>query len=364
MYYVTNFVRSGELGNIFLQRVGHPVIRNKTRILQINLGKICNQVCRHCHVGAGPHRTEQLADSDVEACFHLMERLPDLQIVDLTGGAPELHPRFRDLVDGARRRGLQVIDRCNLTILEEEGQEDLALFLAEKCVHVIASLPCYEQKNVDRQRGSGVFEKSISALRQLNALGYGMSEGEGAAEGFSEKCSLEKSLEGPLRLDLVFNPQGANLPPSQKVLEASYRDLLKRDYDIIFDHLITITNMPIARFLDQLRAEGSEESYRQLLQSSYNPDTLNGLMCRDTLSIDHEGHLHDCDFNQMLDMRLKDPHSGDVLHVSSAEEKNLRGREVETGDHCFGCTAGVGSSCGGGLVSTPAAEESKSISSE
>ena len=329
----------------FRQKLGKPLTRVQTRVLQINLGKICNQACRHCHVGAGPSRTESLSEEGVKGCLSLMDRLPHLQVVDLTGGAPELHFAFHELVLQARARGLEVIDRCNLTILEEKGQESLAEFLAQQGVHVVASLPCYSRENVDRQRGDGVFEGSIRGLRRLNLLGYGAAEGR-------------IGHDSNLQLDLVFNPGGATLPTAAHVLEEDYRRVLKQDLGLVFDRLITITNMPISRFLGQLRKEGKEQEYRQLLEKAFNEATLPGLMCRDTLSVDYTGRLHDCDFNQMLSMGLTaDSVSGEIPDLWSVTEDQLVDREVATGQHCFGCTAGQGSSCGGSLVEAPAAEE-------
>jgi radical SAM/Cys-rich protein len=328
----------------FRQKLESPLIRSATRVLQINLGRLCNQSCRHCHVGAGPTRTEMMSDRGIAGCLSLMDRLPQLEVVDLTGGAPELHGGFRELVCQARQRNLDVIDRCNLTILEEQGQETLAPFLAEQQVHVIASLPCYSTENVDRQRGDGVFEQSLRGLKRLNSLGYGASEGQ---------CRKP----GSLRLDLVFNPGGATLPPPAAMLEADYRRTLRQQHGIVFDRLITITNMPISRFLGQLRAEGLEQEYQQLLVESFNEATLPGLMCRETLSVEYDGTLHDCDFNQMLSLGLKEETGeANIPDLWNVTEEQLRGREIVTGSHCFGCTAGQGSSCGGSLVEAPATE--------
>ena len=329
----------------FRQKLGRPLLRGRTRVLQINLGRVCNQSCGHCHVGAGPTRTERLSEEGVEGCLSLMDRLPHLQVVDLTGGAPELHSGFRDLVVQARARGLEVIDRCNLTILQEKGQESLAEFLAQQGVHVVASLPCYSRDNVDRQRGDGVFEGSIRGLKRLNRLGYGAAEGR-------------RDHDSNLQLDLVFNPGGATLPPPAHVLENDYRRVLKQDLGIVFDRLITITNMPISRFLGQLRKEGKEQKYRQLLEQAFNEATLPGLMCRETLSVEYNGRLHDCDFNQMLSMGMTaDSESGEVPDLWTVTEEQLVDREIATGEHCYGCTAGQGSSCGGSLVEATAAEK-------
>ncbi|MAJ28913.1 hypothetical protein CBD41_05850 [bacterium TMED181] len=328
----------------FRKKLADPLLRSATRVLQINLGRICNQSCQHCHVGASPRRTEQLSESGIEACVALMDRLPDLAVVDLTGGAPELHPSFRRLVLESKARGLEVIDRCNLTILEEPDQSSLADFLADNSVHVIASLPCYSSANVDRQRGAGVFDISLRGLKRLNRLGYGKREGKASAST-------------DLLLDLVFNPGGATLPPPAHELESEYRRVLKSDHDIYFDRLITITNMPIARFLGQLRAEGKEQEYQELLYQSFNRETLSGLMCRETLSVEYTGRLHDCDFNQMLEVGLAEESSGETVpDLWNVTEEQLLGREIATGGHCFGCTAGQGSSCGGSLTEAPTTE--------
>jgi radical SAM/Cys-rich protein len=305
-----------------------PLHRGRLDILQVNLGYLCNQSCSHCHVNAGPSRTEMM-DAATIALVTAVLRQRGITSLDLTGGAPELHPGFRALVRQARGMGVTVMDRCNLTILSEPGQEDLARFLASQGVKVVASLPCYSAGNVDRQRGDGVFDRSIAGLRQLNALGYG----------------VENSV---LELDLVFNPQGPSLPPPQATLEADYRRELAQHFGIRFNRLFTITNMPIQRFAAVLRQQGQLESYMALLHSRHNPANLAQVMCRSTLSVDWQGLLYDCDFNQMLGLaaggRSSRPHLRELL------ERDPSGEPIAVAAHCFGCTAGAGSSCGGALT--------------
>jgi radical SAM/Cys-rich protein len=305
-----------------------PLRRGPVRTLQVNLGRRCNQACHHCHVDAGPKRTEVMTPSTVAAVVAVLAANPAVEEVDLTGGAPELCPSFRDLVRAARALGRRVIDRCNLTILHEPGQEDLAEFLAANQVHVVASLPCYQPATVDRQRGHGVFDKSVAALRWLNREGYGRP-GTG------------------LTLDLVYNPGGPSLPPPQAALEAQYKVELARHLDIAFDHLLTITNVPIRRFADDLVRSGRLEAYLSLLVNHFNPATLDGLMCRSTLSVAWDGALYDCDFNQMLAMPLGGP-ARTLADLARLGE--LDGTAVAVGSHCFACTAGAGSSCGGALA--------------
>ena len=297
--------------------------------LQVNVGKRCNQACHHCHVDAGPARTEVMGDAVADRIIELLERNPAVALLDVTGGAPELAPCFRRLVSRARRLGRRVIDRCNLTILHEPGQEDLAPFLAAERVEIVASLPCYSSENVDAQRGQGVFEKSIRALRTLNALGYGRPE-------------------SPLRLDLVYNPVGAQLPPPQARLEADYRAQLGERFGIRFHRLLTITNMPISRFAAQLARTGEADRYMALLVNHFNAETVAGLMCRDLLSVGYDGRLYDCDFNQMLELQAGAPGARTLWDVDDLA--TLDGAPIATGAHCFGCTAGTGSSCGGALA--------------
>jgi radical SAM/Cys-rich protein len=310
-----------------------PIRRRRLETLQVNLGYKCNQSCLHCHVNAGPNRTEMMdAETAVLVLQVLRARRP--QTLDLTGGAPELSPHFRDLVTGARALGVRVIDRCNLTILSEPGQDDLAEFLAANDVEVTASLPCYSPANVDRQRGDGVFERSIAGLRQLNALGYGHDEGS----------------DGKRVLNLVYNPQGASLPPPQGALEADYKRELMAHFGIRFNRLLALTNMPIQRFGSTLVSKGTFQGYMQLLRSAHHDDNLDTVMCRSLISVGWLGDLYDCDFNQMLGLpaRLNGnarPHLRDLLHHDGDSEA------IRTADHCYGCTAGQGSSCGGALES-------------
>jgi radical SAM/Cys-rich protein len=297
--------------------------------LQVNVGKRCNQACHHCHVDAGPKRIEVMTDAVAERIVALLEGHPSIELLDVTGGAPELAPCFRMLVSRARRLGRRVVDRCNLTVLLEPGHEDLASFLAAHGVEIVASLPCYGPENVDAQRGQGVFERSIRVLRALNGLGYG-------APG---------SL---LRLDLVYNPVGAHLPPPQERLEADYRGELSDRFGITFHRLLTITNMPINRFAEQLARWGESERYMALLVNHFNPATVDGLMCRTLVSVGYDGRLYDCDFNQMLELPLGWHGARTVWDVDDLTA--LDGTAVATRPHCFGCTAGAGSSCGGALA--------------
>ncbi len=308
-----------------LQTTDFPALRRGRLVtLQVNLGYRCNQICLHCHVNAGPNRTETMDDANVERIPHVLAAR-GLTLLDLTGGAPELHPRFRWLVREARALGTRVVDRCNLTILSEPGQDDLADFLAAQGVEVVASLPCYLEENVDGQRGKGVFERSIAGLRQLNALGYGQ-----AGSGLS--------------LNLVYNPLGPSLPPAQTGLEAAYKQELHARYGIVFNRLYSLANMPILRFGSTLVSRGEFAGYMQLLKSSHNPDNLEQVMCRELVSVDWRGRLYDCDFNQMLGLSLPGPATLADLLVHE-----VRGQPIRIADHCYGCTAGQGSSCGGAL---------------
>lgn len=313
-----------------LEATDFPAIRRRgVDTLQVNLGYTCNQSCLHCHVNAGPNRTEQMDRANIEA---VLEYLAAAQVrtLDLTGGAPELNPLFRQLVERARALGVQVMDRCNLTILEEPGQEDLAQFLARHQVQVTASLPCYTEELVNRQRGNGVFESSIRGLRRLNTLGYG-HPGSG------------------LELNLVYNPQGPSLPPPQQSLEQDYQRVLGEQFGIVFTRLHTITNMPIARFGSTLISKGQFNAYMKLLRDSYREDNLVAVMCRSTLSVDWQGHVYDCDFNQMLGLPLRQ--AGRLrTHLSDLLGRSLEGTPIVVKQHCFGCTAGQGSSCGGALA--------------
>lgn len=311
-----------------LGRHGLDVARRRLTTVQVNLGKLCNLACVHCHVDAGPGKTaENMGGDTADRLIALLERSPGVGVVDLTGGAPEMNPHFRRLVTAARRLKKRVIDRCNLTVLFLDGQEDLADFLAGEGVEIVASLPCYTKELVEKQRGKGVFDDSVRALRLLNALGYG-KQGSG------------------LVLDLVYNPTGPNLPPEQAGLELDYRDELGGLFGIAFNRLFTITNMPIRRYADLLRRRGQLEDYRRLLLESFNPDAVEGLMCRDLLSVDWRGRLYDCDFNQQLG--LAEP-GGRTLETLESFDRVDWG-PVVVGDHCYACTAGSGSSCGGALV--------------
>jgi radical SAM/Cys-rich protein len=301
--------------------------RDALTTLQVNLGYRCNQACRHCHVDAGPTRTESMEAATLALIVPVLQAR-GIACLDLTGGAPELHPGFRDLVRQARGLGVEVIDRCNLTILSEPGQEDLADFLAEQGVRVVASLPCYLEANVDRQRGGGVFLRSVEGLQRLNALGYGHA-GSG------------------LDLTLVYNPQGPSLPPPQDALEAEYRRVLGEGYGIVFNRLYVLANMPIHRFAATLEAEGSLEAYRNLLRSHHNPANVPAVMCRSLISVDWQGRLHDCDFNQMLGLGAGDPA---MAHLRNLLDGDPAGAPIAVAEHCFGCTAGSGSSCGGALA--------------
>jgi radical SAM/Cys-rich protein len=298
--------------------------RGRLTTLQVNLGYRCNQACSHCHVDAGPHRTESMA-ADTLALIPPVLEARGLTCLDITGGAPELHPGFRRLVRAGRELGVEVIDRCNLTILSEPGQEDLAEFLAAEGVTVVASLPCYLENNVDRQRGGGVFRRSIEGLRRLNALGYGQ-EGTG------------------LELHLVYNPQGPSLPPPQQALEDDYRRELGSEYGIRFTRLLALANMPIQRFAEQLRRSGALERYEVLLREQHRDANLPHVMCRQLISVDWRGFLYDCDFNQMLGIPAARSHLRDLLAWDPTDAP------IRVDRHCFGCTAGSGSSCGGALA--------------
>ncbi len=307
---------------------GLTLHRAETEILQINVGKLCNLTCAHCHVNAGPKRKEIVARATVDRIIDWFAATA-IPTLDLTGGAPEMIPDFRYLVERVRAMPLRrrIIDRCNLTILLEAGQDGLAEFLAENEIEVVASMPCYEPKNVTEQRGEGVFDASIAALQLLNRLGYG------------------KRAELPLHL--VYNPNGAFLPGPQAELEADYKRELGAHFGIVFNSLYTITNLPIARFASWLRHEGKYAAYLDLLVSAFNPATIDGLMCRNTINVSWQGEVHDCDFNQMLNLPLAGNGRTFLWDVDPA---GLEGRAIATGEHCFGCTAGAGSSCGGALM--------------
>ncbi len=312
-----------------LKATDFPALRRKSlETLQVNLGYLCNQSCVHCHVNAGPNRTEQMDAATVDLVLEVV-RATRVGTLDLTGGAPELNAHFRTLVRGARALGVRVMDRCNLSVLFEPGQEDLADFLAEQSVEVVASLPCYSQDNVDQQRGQGVFDKSIRALQTLNALGYGQP---GSARV----------------LNLVYNPQKPVLPPPQQALQADYERLLWQNFGVRFNQLYVLANMPIQRFGSMLVSKGQFQDYMALLKSSHQADNLAGLMCLSTLSVDWQGHLYDCDFNQMLGLPVGGG-SGPQPHLRDLLREAMTGQPIVVADHCYGCTAGQGSSCGGAL---------------
>ncbi|MBE0626328.1 MAG: arsenosugar biosynthesis radical SAM protein ArsS [Burkholderiales bacterium] len=313
-----------------LVRTDFPGLKRRAvETLQVNLGYRCNQSCVHCHVNAGPNRKEEMTDETVDAVIDFLAASPEITTLDLTGGAPELNSNFRRLVIAARARGLRVIDRCNLTILEEPGFEDLAAFLAAHRVEIVASLPCYLEENVERQRGKGTFASSLKGLRRLNALGYGRADGK-------------------LVLNLVYNPQGASLPPAQAPLEAAYKQHLAEHYGIVFDHLFTLANMPIQRFGSMLISKGEFNAYMTTLRAAHRDENLDAVMCRSLISVDWRGYIYDCDFNQQLGLALTD---GDRtrVHITGATAALLEGLPIRVADHCYGCTAGQGSSCGGAL---------------
>lgn len=315
---------------------GGPLRAAAAEVLQINVGKYCNQTCRHCHVDAGPDREEIMPDAVVEACVEAIGS-QDFPTIDITGGAPELHPRFRDLVQAGVDAGAHVIDRANLTAFLMPEQRDLPRFLADRGVEVVASLPYYLARETDAQRGVGVFDRSVDALRALNALGYGV-----------EGCGLA--------LNLIANPVGAFLPPGQASMEADWKRELARRYEVTFNHLYALTNLPVGRYLEYLQDSGNLEHYAHMLAQSFNPATLPALMCRTTISVGWDGALYDCDFNQMLQIDLHAPSengSGGVRtppRIFDLDPAALAGRAIAVGPHCFGCTAGAGASCGGSLT--------------
>ena len=305
-----------------------PIRRERLDTLQVNVGYRCNQSCVHCHVAAGPNRTEEMGGDIADLVIAFLSR-QKVSTLDITGGAPELNPHFRRMVIAARELGLRVMDRCNLTIFEVEGQRDLPQFLGDQQVEIVASMPCYLEDNVERQRGKGVFDASIRGLQKLNALGYGDD-----ASG--------------LVLNLVYNPQGPTLPPSQSALEADYRRVLGDGHGIRFNKLYTLANMPIQRFGSMLISKGQFDDYLALLQNAHLDANLDNVMCRNLISVDYRGFVYDCDFNQMLDLPLAlDGH--DKTHLSTLLDRDLAGSAIRVAGHCYGCTAGQGSSCGGAL---------------
>ena len=320
--------------NRFFRRLGAEGLelrRTPTEILQLNVGKLCNLSCVHCHVNAGPKRKEIMTRQTIDRIVNWLVRT-DIPTVDLTGGAPEMIPDFRYFIEQVKalQPSRHVIDRCNLTILLEPGYEGLAQFLATKKVEIIASMPCYSAENVNAQRGEGVFEGSIAALQLLNSLGYGIDQ--------------------ELPLHLVNNPVGAFLPSSQAELEADYKRELQKHFGIVFNNLYALTNLPIGRFASYLRHSNKLEEYMELLIGAFNPATMDGLMCRNTVSVGWRGEVYDCDFNQQLGMQWSDNGAHERLFLWDIDPDKIENREIMTGDHCFGCTAGAGSSCGGAIV--------------
>ena len=296
--------------------------------LQVNVGKLCNQTCHHCHVDAGPHRTEIMTRDTIDQILGVLAQTPQISTVDITGGAPEMNPHFEYLVRECCRLRRHVIDRCNLTVFFVKGKGHLPQFLADHQVEIIASLPCYSEENVDQQRGKGVFDRSIAALKQLNALGYGIDR-------------------SGLHLNLVYNPLGPKLPPPQAGLEADYKKELQQQFGLVFNRLFTITNMPINRFLDDLNTLDQTDQYINLLINNFNPSAIDGLMCRTLISVGWDGRLYDCDFNQMVEMPVE---SSCPQSIKDFDYQALTSRHIVTDQHCYGCTAGSGSSCGGALT--------------
>lgn len=314
----------------YLNQMDFPMIkRSDLDTVQINIGLKCNQQCVHCHVNSSPKRTEKMSLETIESVKSFLIK-KNIQTLDITGGAPELHPEFRNLVAYAKENNVHVIDRCNLTILSEPGMDDLAQFLASNQVEIVASLPCYSVENVDAQRGKGVFERSIAGLKQLNSLGYGKAEKN-------------------LILNLVYNPQGPVLPPAQEELEKAYKKELAERYSIEFNQLFTLCNMPIQRFGSTLISRNELSDYMALLKGSYRNENLENVMCRHLISIDWQGYVYDCDFNQMLNLNLRDDEQR--VHISDLIDIDVEGDLIAVRDHCYGCTAGQGSSCSGALAS-------------
>jgi radical SAM/Cys-rich protein len=314
----------------FVDKIGSAALKpTAIEIFQLNIGKLCNQTCAHCHVDAGPDRKEENMDrATLERCLEIIASVPTIHTVDITGGAPEMNPHFKWFVEEVTKLGKKVMDRCNLTIImANKKYHELPEFFAKHKVHVVSSLPYFSKKRTDSQRGDGVFEDSIAALKKLNEVGYG-KEGSG------------------LLLDLVYNPSGAFLPADQETLQAEFKRQLKRKYDIDFNMLYAITNLPIARFLDYLLETGNYAEYMEKLVDAFNPATVDGLMCRNTISVSWDGYIYDCDFNQMLDLKVANP----IQHINDFDAETLNNRNIVLNQHCYGCTAGAGSSCGGEIV--------------
>ena len=312
-----------------LRLAGNNFSRRGIDVLQVNLGRYCNLACIHCHVESGPTRKEMMSRENIEAVLRFLAR-SGVPTLDITGGAPELHPEFAHLLMSARRLGRHVMDRCNLTVIFEPGMEYLPDFFKLHQVELVCSLPCYSQENVDRQRGKGTFDASIRALQRLNEVGYGQPDTE-------------------LVLNLVYNPVGPHLPPPQETLERDYKRILREEFGIVFNQLYCLTNMPITRYATHLKLRGEYDRYRELLADNFNGATLDQVMCRNLISIGWTGAVYDCDFNQMLDLPLTDA-TGARLDISSLSLEQVAERTIVTGDHCYGCTAGAGSSCGGALL--------------
>lgn len=310
-------------GQSFEDRIGGPILPRSFKIFQINVGRWCNQACRHCHVDASPLRKEMMDRETIDVCLEILSKTPSIETIDITGGAPEGNPHFRYLVEEVSKLGKRVIDRCNLTILEEPGFEWLYDFLAKYQVEIVSSLPSFLESTTDNQRGSGVFQKSIRALQKLNQLGYGTK----------------------LPLHLVYNPNGLFLSSNQTQLEKEFKDQLEKKYGICFHHLYCINNMPIQRFLDALIRRGKFETYMETLANSFNPATVEGLMCRDQISVGYDGKVYDCDFNQMLDLPISV-----FPNIRDFDLQKFLSRNIVIANHCYGCTAGSGSSCGGEIV--------------
>jgi radical SAM/Cys-rich protein len=312
-----------------LQRAGRSLSRRAVDTLQVNLGRYCNLACIHCHVESGPSRTEMMSRETVDAVLRFLAAT-NVPTLDITGGAPELHRDFDYLVESARGLGRHVMDRCNLTVIFEPGKDYLPEFFKRHQVELICSLPCYSQENVDKQRGKGTFDLSIQALRRLNELGYGQADSN-------------------LVLNLVYNPVGPHLPPPQAILEQDYKRILGEQFGIVFHQLYCLTNMPITRYATHLKLRGEYDDYTEMLERSFNTATLDQVMCRNLISIGWDGSIYDCDFNQMLDLRLRD-RTGKALNIASLALDQILDRPITIGDHCYACTAGCGSSCGGALV--------------
>jgi radical SAM/Cys-rich protein len=312
-----------------LQLSGVPLSRRAVEVLQVNLGRYCNLACIHCHVESGPTRKEMMSRENVDAVLRFLART-GIPTLDITGGAPELHPDFAYLVESARKLGHRVMDRCNLTVIFEPGMEYLPEFFKHNKVELVCSLPCYSEENVDKQRGKGTFDASIRALQRLNEIGYGQPDSD-------------------LIVNLVYNPVGPHLPPPQEKLEQEYKRILEHEFGITFDRLYCLTNMPITRYATHLKLRGEYDRYRQLLAANFNAATLDQVMCRSLVSIGWDGSVYDCDFNQMLDLPITDA-KGRRLDIASLDLDQVAGRSIAVGDHCYACTAGCGSSCSGALV--------------